>query len=89
MGNRSRHLMAERAAAREVPDEISQAFDLRMRSFRADLQSWLLKYEKCMRLKHGPDVVVDLKHESIPNSLSKLVTAFVKPPTEKESDIHE
>ena len=82
MGKRSRHLMAERAAARETPDEISQEFDLSQRSFRRELHQWLLSYQKLMRIKHGPDVIVDLKHETIPNSLSKLVTAFVKTETE-------
>lgn len=79
MGKRSAHVRAERTAARETPDEINQVFDLNRPNFRRELQDWLWHYRKFMMIKHGPDVEVDLKHESIPGApAAKFVTAFVR-----------
>lgn len=79
MGKRSAHVRAERAAARETPDEITQIFDLESDRFRRDLHAWAWHFKKFMQIKHGPDVEIDLKHESIPGAPSaKLVTVFVR-----------
>ena len=78
MGKRGGKVRAERVLARETPDEISQIFDLGEENFRQNLSEWLRRYQKLMRIKHGSDVKIDLKHENVEGVYSaKLVTAFV------------
>lgn len=79
MGKRSRHKRTEHVIARETPDEISLVFDLKEASFRRKLSQWLLKYQRLMRIKHGSDVVVDVRYEGVPGEATcRAITVYVK-----------
>jgi len=83
MGKRGRHVQVERAAARDMPDEIDQVFDMERASFKQEFHEWLRHFQRLMRIKHGSDVEIDITHNTITGAPHvRLVTAFVKKPSE-------